>query len=189
MQCHPVLSFLRLPLKVLTQRDTEILHTNPYWRYKHDRYELPSGREADYWYAHTFGSVFVIAEVSTDRFILTRQFRYLNQDASVEFPGGGLAEGIEPLAQAQAELEEEAGYTAQSWTYLGEFNPMNGLTNERCKVFLATELVSTTAKPEESEEIEVFMWTRTQIEHAIAAREIWDGMTLAAWALYCFRRS
>ena len=182
-----VIPFLRPNPSMLTKLEglsSEVVHSNPYWQYKRDSYRLRSGRETDYWYASTHGSVFILAEHADGRFVLTKQYRYLNQRESLEFPGGGLAEGVEPELQARAELEEEAGFQAKEWTYLGSFNPMNGLTNELCHVFHAHELLSTQARPEESEEFELHALSAAQIQDAIRSRELWDGMTLAAWALY-----
>ncbi len=171
-------------LTKLVGLSSEIVHENPYWQYKRDRYVLRSGRETDYWYASTHGSVFVLAQTSEGSFVMTRQFRYLNQRESLEFPGGGLAANTDPLDQAKAELEEEAGFQAGKWTFLGSFNPMNGLSNELCHVFHAQDLVSTSARPEESEEFEVHILDAQTITKAIQSNELWDGMSLAAWSLF-----
>lgn len=156
---------------------------NPYWEYKHDTYTLPSSAVGDYYYVHTNGSVFVIPQLSSGEIVLCNQYRYLNQRESLEFPGGGLKYGVEPEAQAREELQEEAGYHAGAMKFLGVFNPMNGVTNELCHVFLAQDLELVTATPEESEEFEIISMTPDQIREAIKKNHIWDGMTLAAWAL------
>ena len=163
---------------------SEIIDTNPYWQYKRDRYRLPNGTETDYFYASTFGSVFIVAQDVDGCFVLTNQFRYLNQRESLEFPGGGLPEGVDALQQAQLELEEESGYRASEWKKLGFFNPMNGLSNELCHVFLATGLSAGTAQPEATEEFEIFRMSAQEIDESIASGRLWDGMTLAAWSLY-----
>lgn len=156
---------------------------NPYWEYKHDTYTLPSSAVGDYYYVHTNGSVFVIPQLSNGDIVLCNQYRYLNQKESLEFPGGGLKYGVEAETQARVELQEEAGYHAQSMQFLGVFNPMNGVTDELCHVFLARELELVTATPEESEEFEIITMTPAQIRKAIKGNLIWDGMTLAAWAM------
>jgi 8-oxo-dGTP pyrophosphatase MutT (NUDIX family) len=88
---------------------------------------------------------------------------------------------------AREELLEEAGVTASTLTSLGWFNPMNGLSDEHCSVFLATGLQRHAAMPEASEEFEPLLLTRSEIDRRIASGEIWDGMTLAAYSLYRFR--
>jgi ADP-ribose pyrophosphatase len=156
---------------------------NPYWEYKHDTYTLPSSKVGDYYYVHTNGSVFVIPQLSNGDIVLCNQYRYLNQRESLEFPGGGLKSGIEPEVQAREELQEEAGYRAGTMHYLGVFNPMNGVTDELCHVFVARELELVQATPEESEEFEIVRMSPVQIREAIRSNHIWDGMTLAAWAM------
>ncbi|MBL8000007.1 MAG: NUDIX hydrolase, partial [Candidatus Kapabacteria bacterium] len=162
---------------------SETVLTNPYWRYKHDIYRLHNGKEADYYYAETNGSVFIIPQFEDGRYILVKQFRYLNQKVSLEFPGGGLKDGYSTLEQAHEELREEAGLEASGWDYLGAFNPMNGVTNELCHVYLATGLTRVGAAPEESEQFEFVEMNSDDIRNAISSNDLWDGMTLAAWAM------
>ncbi|MFM8472558.1 MAG: NUDIX domain-containing protein [Candidatus Kapaibacterium sp.] len=171
-------------MKALRQLGTELRHKNPYWEYRLDRYALSDGKEAEYWYAHTHGSVFVIARTDDARFVMTAQMRYLNRRESLEFPGGGIPQDVEPEVQARRELREETGYEADTWTKLGAFNPMNGLTDEICHVFLAEGLHAGAAHPDPTEDIEVRLLGAEEIDEACAVNGIWDGMTLAAWMLY-----
>ena len=173
-----------LPLRHVS---TRLVDRNPYWEYRHDRYITAKEEEADYWYAFTHGSVFVIARDHAGRYVLTRQVRYLNGRTSVEFPGGGLPAGANALEQAQRELKEETGYEAMRWSAIGEFNPMNGITNEICHVFLAEDLTQGEARPEATEQIEVVLLTKDEVQSMCAQNTIWDGMSLAAWMLLCSR--
>lgn len=171
-------------MKKLTRRSTRVVHDNPYWSYRHDRYVLPDDSEGDYWWVHTRGSVFVVPRVAPDRFVLVRQFRYLNQRVSLEFPGGGIPEGVEPADAAARELHEEAGVRAGAMTLLGIHNPCNGVTNELCHVYLADDLQVVGQQLEASEDIELVELDATQVRSAIRDGTLWDGMTLAAWALF-----
>ncbi|MBX7153743.1 MAG: NUDIX hydrolase [Candidatus Kapaibacterium sp.] len=171
---------------MLTTLDTissELILENPYWQYKHDRYVMPNGKEGSYFYVNTHGSVFIIPVTDDGTFVLTKQYRYLNQRVSIEFPGGGIKDGITPEEQARLELQEETGYTCSSLRHIGVMNPMNGVTNELCYVYIATGLTYVGAKPEESEEFLQVEYSRKEITSAIQSNEIWDGMTLAAWAM------
>ncbi len=123
-----------------------------------------------------------------DKFLLTAQFRYLNQKVSLEFPGGGIQEGTNPLDNAVKELKEETGRDPGKITFLGEHNPFNGVTNEICRVYLAEKLRPCNDKPDDSEEFELYLMTENEIIDKIQKGEIWDGMTLAAWALYYFSK-
>jgi ADP-ribose pyrophosphatase len=168
----------------LEQKSSEVILENPYWQYRKDTYSLPNGKEGDYHYIHTPGSVFVIPVTDDGNLILLRQYRYLNRRESIEFIGGGIKQGHSAEAAARAELSEEAGITAKELLKIGEFNPFNGVTDEICTVFVAKGLRFGAARPEESEEFEQLEHPPQVLREMIARGEIWDGMTLAAFALY-----
>jgi 8-oxo-dGTP pyrophosphatase MutT (NUDIX family) len=173
-------------LRHLKQLSSELLHENPWWQYRHDRYNHPDGSEGEFYYAHTRGAVFIIPQFDDGRILMLRQFRYLNQTESLEFVGGGMKEGKSHEEVAHEELLEEGGLKASQLIPLGWFNPMNGLSDEQCYVFLATGLTEHAARPEASEEFEPVRLTLTEIDDLIARGEIWDGMTLAAYSLFRF---
>src|SRR5665213_689370 len=171
-------------LQRLRRLSTQILHKNPWWEYRRDEYLHPDGSPGEFYYAHTLGAVFVIPELEDGRILMLRQFRYLNQRESLEFVGGGMKEGLTHEQAAREELMEEAGFLAAELIPLGWFNPMNGASDEECYVFRARGLVASEARPEVSEEFEPVMVTLVELDRLIANGEIWDGMTLAAYALY-----
>lgn len=161
----------------------KIVCSNPYWEYKIDEYILPSGRKEFYYYAHTPGSTMIIPKLE-EKFIFTKQYRYLNQRLSVEFPGGGAKPELTPLENAKSELLQETGYFANELRQIGIFNPCNGLTDEICHVFLADKLIKMEQNLDESEEIEIILLTEEEVLEKIKSGEIWDGMTLASWSLF-----
>lgn len=173
-------------LKQLEKISSVLKFKNPWWEYKLDDYIMPDGNWGQYHYVHTPGSTFIIPRLDDNRYVMTRQFRYLNRCESLEFPGGGLKKGVDPLQNAKNELSEEAGYIADSWTEISGFNPYNGVTDEICHVFLAESLSLSQREPEPSEEFEIITLTETEIFFKINKGEIWDGMTLAAWSLFIY---
>ncbi|MBN1826291.1 MAG: NUDIX hydrolase [Candidatus Eisenbacteria bacterium] len=166
-----------------TRLSRETLFTTPWCRFEHDRFRLPDGAEGDYYYVNSPGAVMVVALDDRDQAVLVRQYRYLLDRDSVEFPAGGLREGVEPLEQARRELEEEAGYRAGRWEELGSFASWNGVTNEVCRVFLARDLSPSEGTPDPTEEFEVFHLAWREVLARAARGEIDDGMTLASIAL------
>ena len=159
-----------------------VLHT-PYYRLSRDRYVLPSGATGEYHYIDIAGSAMVIPRLESGELVLVRQFRYLMGRDSLEFPAGGVKPESSPLATAQAELREEAGYLAAAWRPIGSFAPYNGASNEMCQVYLATGLTRVDAQPDVTEEIQVLSLAPAALQARIAAMEIWDGMTIAAFHL------
>ncbi|MEI8135534.1 MAG: NUDIX hydrolase [bacterium] len=176
-------------LKTLLQLRTELLHQNPWWEYRRDAYSLPDESEGEYFYIHTHGSAMIIPITDEGKIVIIRQFRYLAQRVSTEFIGGGVKPGKSYEESAYEELSEEAGLIAGEMTHIGGFNPMNGATDEICNIYVARSLKRTTMRPERSEEFEVIELDYTTLCHSIADGTIWDGMTLAAFALFRERRS
>ncbi len=171
-------------LKKLNTISSETISVNPYWEYRRDNYFLPSDTIAEYHYVHTPGSTIVIPRCEDGTFLVVRQYRYLLQSESMEFPCGGLKKELTPEANARLELREEGGCTAGTMELIGKFAPCNGLTDEICYVYFAEGLIFVAPEPEDSEEFEILSLTSSQINNYIQRGEIWDGMTMAAWALY-----
>lgn len=115
---------------------------------------------------------------------MVKQFRYLNQKDSIEFPGGGVKKAKTHLESAMAELEEETGFVASKFSEIGEFNPCNGITNEICKVYKAVGLKKTEQKLDKTEQIFTLKIPSEKIEKLMQTNSIWDGMTFVAWNMY-----
>lgn len=168
------------PWKKLSE---SILFRNQWWTYKRDTFELPSGRPGEYHYVHTDGSSMVIPVLGDGTLVLVNQYRYLVGKESLEFPCGSVREGSTHDETARHELVEETGYSAKGLSKVGEFNPYNGVTNEMCHVYMARDLEYLGGTPDETEEFEIVRITPAEIDERIRTGVIWDGMTIAAWAI------
>jgi hypothetical protein len=69
----------------------------------------------------------------------------------------------------------------------GEFNPYNGVTDEMCHVYIARELQHVGGMPDETEEFELLPLRADEIDKFIHDGVIWDGMSIAAWAIVRLR--
>jgi ADP-ribose pyrophosphatase len=165
------------------QLTTKIFHENPWWHYKHDTFTIPEGVSGDYYYVETNGSSMIVPIDADGRIILVNQYRYLCDRESIELPCGGIKAGKSPEEMAKIELEEETGFTCGALSYIGSFNPFNGVTNEMCYVYTARDLTPVNVACDSTEEFEVMHVTLVEVEAMIDANEIWDGMTLAALAM------
>lgn len=81
-----------------------------------------------------------------DYFVMERQFRHGSDSVTLEFPGGIIEEGEEPVKAALRELEEETGVRARKITFLGEVNPNSAFLKNRGYFFLAEELEYTNTR-------------------------------------------
>ena len=172
-----------MPLRRWKRLSEKILYKNPWWTYKLDSFEISNGRRGEYHYVHTAGASLVIPIFPDGRLLLVRQYRFLCDRESLEFPCGGVKEGSTYERTAREELAEEAGLDARSVEQVGEFNPYNGVTNEMCRVFLAREFSPVASRPDVTEEFEQVIMTPEELDQKIDAGEVWDGMTLAAWMI------
>lgn len=156
---------------------------NPWWTYRKDETRLPSGKTGEYHYVHVKGSSMIIPLMDNGKMILVNQYRYLADRESLEFPCGSVKETSTYDETAEHELAEETGFKAKEMKCLAEFNPYNGVTDEICKVYLARNLSPAKAHKDDTEEFEYEYLTPLEFDKKISAGKIWDGMTLAAWAL------
>jgi ADP-ribose pyrophosphatase len=166
--------------KTLSQKE---LYKNPWWIYRRDTFMLPNGEVGEYFYVHTNGSSLVIPVLDDRRIVMVTQYRYLCDQESLEFPCGGVKAGGDYLSTAVRELAEEAGFQAGDLQQVGTFNPYNGVTNEMCRVYVARKLRKTEAQQDVTEEFEQLVVLPSEIDGKIRSGEIWDGMTIAAWAV------
>jgi ADP-ribose pyrophosphatase len=172
-----------MPLKTWKKLSESILFKNPWWTYKRDGIELPSGNPGEYHYVHTNGSSMVIPIQGDGTVVLVNQYRYLLDKESLEFPCGSVKDGSTHDEAARQELVEETGYSAKSLIPAGEFNPYNGVTDEMCRVYVARDLTYIGGTPDDTEEFEIVRATPAEFDAYIASGVIWDGMTIAAWSI------
>jgi len=87
--------------------------------------------------------------------LLERQYRHLAGQRLWELPAGGIDDGERELAAAKRELLEETGYTARRWKRILHFYVSPGFLDETMTIYLAQDLTSGVAQPEEDEKIAV----------------------------------
>lgn len=171
-------------MKIWKKLSSKVVLKNRFWSYVLDEYAIGDDIKGEYHYCHTPGSTLVIPMLDDNRFVLIKQYRYLNHNFSIEFPCGGVAENLSREDNARKELREECGYDAQTLTKLGEFSPFTGASDEMCWVYLGQHLKEDPLPADATEEFEVLILTREEIEEMIKKNIIWDGLSLAAWSLF-----
>lgn len=172
-----------MSLKPWKRRSTEIVSKNAWWEYRRDACELPNGKEGEYHYVHVEGSVVVIPVLDDGRVLLTRQWRFLAEQPSMEFPSGGIEGGEDAFAAAHRELEEETGYASDSLSFVTTFYPCNGYSDEVAHIFVARALRGGAPSPDESEVFEYASLLPRDVDAKIYAGDISDGISMLAWLL------
>jgi len=123
-----------------------------------------------------------IAALKEDKILIVKQYRYAIGEATLEIPAGKIDEGETPLECAKRELEEETGYTAQTWRSLGFVYVSAGFTNEKIHLFLATDLEYKQANPDPGEILECYEYPLSDVFDMINSGEINDAKTICALA-------
>ena len=145
---------------------------------------MPDGTTGEYFYGETRGHAMVIPVADDGRLILVMHHRYLADKLGVEFPSGGLLENEQPNEAASRELLEETGYKTSNFIKIGTFESLTGLFKDPTHLFVAPEL-SKVNEPttDDTEKLEVIYRRPDEFDQMIVRGEVWDGQTLAAWAL------
>jgi 8-oxo-dGTP pyrophosphatase MutT (NUDIX family) len=165
------------------------IYANPWMTLREDTLRRPDGTDGVYGVVDKPDYALVVA-LDSDRLGMVEQYRYPIGLRRWEFPQGTAPDRAEMPAEelAARELREETGLTAATWTYLGLLDVAPGVSSQRGRAFLATDLTAGDPEREETEADMRFAWvTRAEFEDRVRAGEITDAQTLAAYALLLLR--
>jgi hypothetical protein len=164
---------------------SDIVYENPWMRVREDRFRRRDGSSGTYGVVDKQDFSIVIAEQDA-QVHLVEQFRYPIGRRSWEFPMGGWPTGKSGsmLELAQAELQEETGLTAATWTLLGNLHEAPGYCSQGFGVYYATDLRPGDHDREDSEVDMIHgAFTRSQLRSMIIDGTIVDSTTVAAFGL------
>lgn len=111
---------------------------------------------------------------------LIGQWRYPLKEYSWEVPEGGGKKTQTPLESAQRELLEEAGLTAGKWTMIQRLHLSNSATDEVAYIFIAQDLTTGKAEPEETEALQIKKLPFNEVYQMVLRNEITDALSVAA---------
>jgi len=147
--------------------------------------ELEPGRVARRELVIHPGAAVIIAQLPDGRYVFVRQFRKAIERELLEAVAGTLAPGEDPTACAARELREETGYRHRKLQKLGIIYPAPGYSTEILHVFYALlDPEREAVDPDEDEKLTVVLVTGERFEKMIAAGQVEDSKTLAAWLLF-----
>ena len=127
----------------------------------------------------------VLAETPEGELVFVWQYRHGTDEMSLEIPGGVIDPGEEPIDAARRELEEETGYTAESFELVSVVEPNPALQGNRCFTFLArgARLTAKTAF-DDLEDLETLVVPATDIAPLIDDQAVTHALVVVALELY-----
>ncbi|GAC1419275.1 MAG: hypothetical protein NVSMB62_11800 [Acidobacteriaceae bacterium] len=149
----------------------------------------PSGHQNTREIVRHSGSVVMLAvdesaNAGDPTVILIRQYRHAAGQFLIELPAGRIDSGEKPLAAAKRELIEETGFKAKRWDLLVKYFASPGFLGEWMQIYLARDIRSGLATPEEDEQIELLPMPLSEAMTLVADGKIHDGKTLIGLSLY-----
>jgi ADP-ribose pyrophosphatase len=161
-------------------RASRVLFESRWLRLRQDDVRLPSGEDITYTWVDHGGYVVVVPILADGRAVMERVYRHTVKRTLLECPSGGL-DGEEPITAGRRELEEETGYTAREWQYLGSFFGAVGTSNERFHVVVARDVsLDGQVRREATEEIEVVLVPLAELRTAVLRGELEDAPSALA---------
>ena len=129
----------------------------------------------------------VVAVTEQDHVVMLWQWRAGLDRVCLEVPGGMIDPGEDPLTAARRELEEETGFTAQTWKKLGAIGPNPAMQTNTLHTYLATGARRTHApRPDGGEALQVELWSWADVRTALTSGTIDHALVVAAFAHAAF---
>lgn len=144
--------------------------------------ELPNGMESSREIVNHPGGVAVIAYKDKETILLVEQFRKPIEKNILELPAGKLEKGEDIELCGIRELEEETGYKAKEFKYLGKIVSSPGFCDEYIYIYKADDLYKGEDNlGDEDEFISVKEMKVDKVKEMIKSGEIIDAKTISAF--------
>jgi len=149
-----------------------------------NRIQLPNGLEGEYGYIKHPGAALAVPITKDNKVITLRQYRFAVSRYLLEFPAGTLEIGETPINSIKREIQEETGFSANTWDELGTLVPAPGYADEEIYLFLARDLskLNSEVKGDLDEDIKVLILDPNELDNLISSGdEILYAIYVSVW--------
>ena len=137
------------------------------------------GRETSREIVEHSDCVAIVAVDADNNVLLVNQFRKPIEKELLEIPAGGIEPGEDPVATVRRELQEETGYLPRKVERLGGFYSAPGYSSEYLYLYLATDLIPSQLRAEDTASIRLVRVPISQIPSLINSGGICDAKSIA----------
>ncbi|MFA9396874.1 MAG: NUDIX hydrolase [Clostridiaceae bacterium] len=158
-----------------------IIYDGKVVRLKLQEVEIQNGMRAKREIINHPGGVAILAYKDEDTILMVEQYRKPFDRLMIELPAGKLEYGEDIEICGRRELEEETGYKANNFKYLGSVVSSPGFCDEKIHLFKASDLVKGSIGGDEDEFINVLEIKKHKVLEMIKSGEITDAKTICAF--------
>ena len=161
--------------------DSKQLFGNEIFGFREDKVQSPkTDKVHPVWVMDAPNWINIIPITAEKKVVLIKQYRFGNQEITLEIPGGMIDKGENPKEAAIRELKEETGFKANKIEKLFQTFLSPGYSNELLTIFLASDLKKGEQSLDLDEFIEVKTFNFDEILNMIKNNEITDSKTISA---------
>ena len=143
-----------------------------------DTIQLPNGDTSPREYVRHVGAVCVVPVTDDGCIVVERQYRYAVGQTLIEIPAGKLdSKDEDRLSAAKRELREETGYTADRWTFMGDYLTAPAFSDEHISMYLAERLHKGDQDLDADEFLDVIEVPIEELVEAVLTGKITDAKT------------
>jgi ADP-ribose pyrophosphatase len=166
---------------LMKRKEKRLVWSGRSWQLYVETLEVGNGRLIERGQINHPGAVVlvpILIQSNDPQIVMIHQFRHALNETILELPAGTREREEAWLDCAQRELQEEAGYRADSFTELRQLWSTPGISNERMVIYLAADLHTDPLPVDVDEQIEVQPYRLSVLLEMIRNGRILDAKTI-----------